>query len=82
MAGRSGTRARIVEHLSVAELEERYRAVRDARDARHGSDPPHGADAGFVGCLAGDELWSGGVLTNDCHRERHADGAAAPARLA
>src|ERR671928_113911 len=27
--------ARIVEHLSVAELEERYRAARDATEARH-----------------------------------------------
>ena len=27
--------ARIVEHLSVAELEERYRAARDVTEARH-----------------------------------------------
>ncbi len=27
--------ARIVEHLSVAELERRYRAARDATEARH-----------------------------------------------
>ncbi len=31
----SGIVARIVEHLSVAELEERYRAARDVTEARH-----------------------------------------------
>src|SRR5918911_1979706 len=34
-SGGSGTMARIVGHLSVAELEARYRAARDATEARH-----------------------------------------------
>ena len=34
-SGGSGTVARIVGHLSVAELEARYRAARDVTEARH-----------------------------------------------
>src|ERR671933_546428 len=34
-SGGSGMMARIVEHLSVAELEARYRAARDVTEARH-----------------------------------------------
>src|ERR671933_2347831 len=34
-SGGSGTMARIVGHLSVAELEARYRAARDVTEARH-----------------------------------------------
>src|SRR5918992_770949 len=34
-SGGSGTVARIVEHLSVKELEARYRAARDVTEARH-----------------------------------------------
>src|SRR5215217_7670790 len=34
-SGGSGTMARIVEHLSVQELEVRYRAARDVTEARH-----------------------------------------------
>src|SRR5919205_3769303 len=34
-SGGSGTMARIVEHLSVAELEARYRAAREVTEARH-----------------------------------------------
>src|SRR5918997_3510883 len=34
-SGGSGTMARIVEHSSVEELEGRYRAARDATEARH-----------------------------------------------